>query len=74
MLPLGHASGILHSGRFGSALQGRCKVVFPSPQGPSRPYAVCLVLNRAGNSCAFVMKKLSAGTRDHSFLLGLNES
>lgn len=50
MLPLGHASGILHSGRFGTALQGQCKVVFPSPQGPSRPYAVYLVLNTAGNS------------------------
>lgn len=41
MLPLGHASGILHTGRLGTALQGQGEVVFPSPWGPVRTYAVC---------------------------------
>lgn len=50
MLPLGHASGILHLGRFETALQGQQAAVFLSPQGPGRTYAVCSVLNRACNS------------------------
>lgn len=36
MLPLGHASGTLHTGSSATALQGQGEGVFPSPQGPLR--------------------------------------
>lgn len=75
MLPLGHASGILHAGRFGTAPQGQGEVVFPSPRGPVRTYAVCYVLNTAGNSYLWVCDEKIVSwkpPREQSFLLGLN--
>lgn len=75
MLPLGHASGISHMGRFGTALQGQDEVVFPSPQGPGRTLAVCWVLNTAGNSYLWVCDEKIVSwkpPREHRYLLGLN--